>query len=910
MQVGTKFGAYEIIAKLGEGGMGEVYRARDARLNRDVALKVLPELFALDPDRLARFRREAQLLASLNHPNIAAIHGLEASASVQALVLELVEGPTLADRLAGGAIPLDEALPIARQIAEALEAAHDQGIIHRDLKPANIKLRPDGTVKVLDFGLAKALEPADTMTGTVATSPTITSPALTQMGVILGTAAYMSPEQVKGQQADKRSDIWAFGCVVYESLTARRPFDGETISDTIARILERDVDWSALPPATPPAVRDLLRRCLQKNVRKRQRDIGDVRIELENQLAGTSLSSGLIPAPMRDDVPMITGRARRFSAVAAFVALGAVVGAGLAFVGFRSLSPETGALGAKRLSAIVPPAIRATDVGILPDNRLVIVGFGRKADGIEDARPRMFVRRLDEPDFKPLPGTEGIKNYAASPDGAELAVVSTLSEQSSQRQVIKVRADATTAAVRVSPWNDGWSSGFTWMSDGDLVVTTLTKGGWMLVRVPLDGGSVKPAVKLDTGAVIGIPQVGRPLPDGRNVFLQIQRIGEDGYHADLWVADTTTGKATMVKEDAGNAIYLPTGHLVFTRRNTLMAAPFDVASRTITGGDVGLDAGLRTPNVWGPAPFTVSNSGTLAYLPGGVTGGDRRLSIIAANGQVIAANDERRPFLESLFVLTDERRVSVVIPNTSGTLETWIADLKSQSLRPAIALPRGDATKALWSPKGDLVAFFSLAFHPEDGIHVKRGDEPSKALVRFDVGQDPPTFSLPTSWAPDGSGLIVTRVKGGSGDLLFLPISPTGDGGTPRELQATAYDEGGARFSPDGRLVAFVSNESGRREVYVAAYHKDGTLGSPQKASQGAAPSAVRVNSLYSTTPLGGAGTAASCSTGPRSKRSWWYPFRPRRRSGSRRRRVSTICDNCALTARLAPSGTSWRTAG
>ena len=289
LAAGDRLGPYEVLSALGAGGMGEVYRARDATLKRDVALKILPDGFALDPERLARFKREAQVLASLNHSNIAAIYGFEASTNstssgraVQALILELVEGPTLADRIALGPIPVEEALPIARQIAEALEAAHEQGIVHRDLKPANVKLRPDGTVKVLDFGLAKTLDPVGGKSGDATASPTITSPAMTAMGLILGTAAYMSPEQAKGRQADKRSDVWAFGAVLYEMLSGQRAFKGDDVSDTLAAVLRQDVDWTALPASTPAPVRRLIARCLERDVRRRLRDIGEARIVLDD----------------------------------------------------------------------------------------------------------------------------------------------------------------------------------------------------------------------------------------------------------------------------------------------------------------------------------------------------------------------------------------------------------------------------------------------------------------------------------------------------------------------------------------------------------------------------------------------------------------------------------------------------
>jgi eukaryotic-like serine/threonine-protein kinase len=354
---GTRLGAYEVTAALGAGGMGEVYRAHDAKLNRDVALKVLPELFAIDVDRLARFKREAQLLASLNHPNIAAIYGFEESSGAQALVLELVEGPTLADRIAQGPIPVDEATAIARQIAEALEAAHEQGVIHRDLKPANIKLRHDSTVKVLDFGLAKAFEPAAMRAGDATMSPTITSPAMTQLGVILGTAAYMSPEQAKGRQADKRSDVWAFGAVLYEMLTGQRAFKGDDIADTLAAVLRQEVDLTALPASTPAPLRRLIARCLDRDVKRRLRDVGEARIVLEDP--------GAIAV---DGAPTVAARARQSMWRRAIpVVLSAMVAAVL------------GAAAARYLSVAPPaPLAVARFPFMLPDGQAFAQPAGRR----------------------------------------------------------------------------------------------------------------------------------------------------------------------------------------------------------------------------------------------------------------------------------------------------------------------------------------------------------------------------------------------------------------------------------------------------------------------------------------------------------------------------------------------------
>ena len=408
--LGRQLGPHRILSLLAIGGMGEVYRARDTRLNRDVAIKVLPEQLALDPDRLARLKREAQVLASLNHPNIAAIYGFEEADGVQALVLELVEGPTLADRIARGRIPLDEALPIARQIAEALEAAHEQGIIHRDLKPANIKVRDDGTVKVLDFGLAKALEPAGVASSTASLSPTITTPAMTQTGIILGTAAYMSPEQAKGKPADKRSDLWAFGCVLYEMLTGARAFGGEDISDTVAAVLRDEPDWRALPAGTPASIRRLLRRCLEKDRRRRLADAADARLDLDEAAAE---STAPIPAPIASK-PVPRPVWKRATPIVAAVLIGALAAGSVV----RRFTPAV-APSVARFTLTLPEGQEYTNTGrpvvaISPDGtRIAYV-----------ANQRLYARALWEAEAEPIAGTDfgsAILNPVFSPDGQMIA---------------------------------------------------------------------------------------------------------------------------------------------------------------------------------------------------------------------------------------------------------------------------------------------------------------------------------------------------------------------------------------------------------------------------------------------------------------------------------------------------------
>ena len=397
---GVRLGVYEVRALIGAGGMGEVYQGHDTRLHRDVALKILPELFARDPDRLARFKREAQVLASLNHSNIASIFGFEESDGVHALVLELIEGPTLADRLAKGPLSLGETLPIARQIADALEAAHAQGIVHRDLKPANIKIRPDGTVKVLDFGLAKALA-ADVMSPVASLSPTITSPAATVMGVILGTAAYMSPEQARGRPADKRSDIWAFGGVLYEVLTGRRAFDGDDVSDTLANVLKREPDWNALPAETPPSIRRVVRRCLEKDPRRRIHDIADPRLEIDDARNESGPEGQAVVNPLR--------RKERLAWLAA-VGVMAVVASVLAV---RTLRP-TPTPSEAQLDVNTPPVVDPQDLGsfaISPDGQTLVIA------GIAEGQPQLLVRSLRSAAVQPLSGTREANYPFWSPDG-------------------------------------------------------------------------------------------------------------------------------------------------------------------------------------------------------------------------------------------------------------------------------------------------------------------------------------------------------------------------------------------------------------------------------------------------------------------------------------------------------------
>ena len=586
-----------------------MFRARDTKLDRLVAIKILPAAFAHDTDRLARFQREAKTLASLNHPHIAAIYGLEESGGITALVMELVEGDDLSQRIARGAIPIDEALSIAKQIADALEAAHEQGIIHRDLKPANIRVRADGTVKVLDFGLAKAMEPAGGSSSNMSMSPTLSMHA-TQAGIILGTAAYMAPEQARGKTVDKRVDIWAFGCVLFECLAGRRLFEGETVSDTIAKILEREPDWTALPAQTPSKIRELLRRCLEKDAKKRQRDIGDVRIELEEAVTARSSSTRIAVAAGGSRTPAALPQ-RTIALAALLVVVGGAVGIGLwSTVGPGARVAPSAIRGPVRLSIGIPPGIHATYAGVAPDGRtLIVLGFPRKPDGTEETRARIYTRRLNDYELKPIPGTEGVQFYTMSPDGTSLAFVATISEQSSQRRIAKVPVDGSSPPVTLADWDDDWNTYVVWLEDGDILVAS--NNGTKFFRLASAGGSPKPAIKIDTGPLSGSAKFGNRLPADRGVFFSMEVWGPRGYQQDEWLLDPKTGSAHRLFESAGNAVYLPTGDVVFTRGDAMMTAPFDLARLAVTGEVTAVFGGVRTPNSWDNGNFQISRDGTL-----------------------------------------------------------------------------------------------------------------------------------------------------------------------------------------------------------------------------------------------------------------------------------------------------------
>ena len=814
LTAGTRLGQYEILSTLGAGGMGEVYRARDTKLGRDVALKIVPEVFASDRDRLARFTREAQTLAALNHPNVAHIHGLEESGRVRALVMELVEGEDLAQRLVRGPIPLDEALPIARQIAEALEAAHERGIIHRDLKPANIKVRDDGTVKVLDFGLAKALAGDDVGSPSGAgspNSPTLTSPAMTGVGVILGTAAYMSPEQAKGRTVDRRSDVWAFGAVLYEMLTGQRVFAGEDVSDTLANVLKMDPDWERLPAEVPARIRQALRACLQKNVKQRIGDVQDVRLALEGAFETASPQTAALAAP---------ARSARLAWITAF-AIAALVAALLATPAVRHLrETPPGVTPVTHLQMSVLPADRLvasnasvrpsrTAVAISPDGRLVVFSATRGTE------TQLYVRGLDHAEARPVPATEGALGPFLSPDGAWIGfwVDDKIKKVPTAGGPAATIGDAP-AVVGVSRGMDGLY-GASWGED-DTIVFANSAG---ISTLSSAGGTAAPITKPDAsnGERHLLPQ---SLPGGK-ALLFTAMIGNDWETANIVLQSLDTGERRVLVPGGADGRYVSTGHLVYIKTGTLMAVPFDVQSRQVTGAPVALIEGVMqavnaplSGDETGAGQFAVSASGTLVYVVGGI-GLIRESSLVwvdrtgAAQPRPAApAASYRSPRLSP-----DGQKVAVFASRgASRDNDVWVYDVGRGT--PTRLTFDGQNTFPIWSPDGKRLVYASSTTDVNNlyATNVDGSGEPER-LTTSDSEQ------FPSSWASTGNVIAFLQLPGSgagsSGGIWVLPLE--GDR-KPRLFLESRFTLKYPEFSPDGHWMAYVSNESGADEVYVQPY--------------------------------------------------------------------------------------------
>ncbi|HMB69459.1 MAG TPA: protein kinase [bacterium] len=830
--IGQTLAHYKIVEKIGEGGMGEVYRATDTKLGRDVALKVLPATFAENAERMARFQREAQVLASLNHPNIAAIHGVEETGSQRVLVLELVKGPTILDRLRTGPIAVPEAIDIACQIAEAVEYAHEHGVIHRDLKPANVKVTDDGRVKVLDFGLAKAMAPPTAESGQLSgpdsptMSPTLSSPitgALTGENVILGTAAYMSPEQARGKPVDRRSDVWSFGVMLFEMLTGQRLFTGETVSDTVAAILKTDPDWSRLPADASPRLRELLERCLSKDPRTRLRDLGDVRLELEWIREGKGEAPGV-------ETAATAGRSFPVAGLVISAVVGVAAGALLWSQLTGAPSPDEAAGSAARLSVVLPEDLAVPNFLLSPDGRTLLAwGRPRTPKSSEEERYAVYLRSLDEYTMRLVPGSRGGAHACFSPDSRWLAVVAPQDAKSTKHFLWKVPVDGSAPPLKLLDWNDTWD-GIHWLRNGELV----TGGDEGIVRVPADGTPASDPVPLAAGEGIDIewtvpprPSSASLLPDGRRLLSGLEAWGDFGYGQNIVALDVQTGEVKLIQENGGSPVWSPTGHLLFSRGTTLLAVPFDPDNLTVTGGPTALTDDLRIEQPWAHGRFDISSDGTLVYQSGGFVAGDRRLVWLDGNLREIEPwSDDLLQIEVGLAVSPDGQRVGAVQSGADGVYDIWMSEPDRPVLRKWIEEPGRDLFLDVWSPDGSWIVYGSRT--ARDTFYYKRS-LPDGTPVLLLEDREAGRLYTPDAVADDGEVLLVTHFVDGTNRIEMLRIAEAEEG--RRDPEPLLTEAASAALSPDGRWMAYQSDASGRWELYLRRWLGDGKLGPERRVS-------------------------------------------------------------------------------
>jgi eukaryotic-like serine/threonine-protein kinase len=791
---------YRITSKIGEGGMGAVYRATDTKLGRDVAVKVILDVFVQDAERLARFTREAHVLASLNHPNIASIYAVEPGA----IVMELVAGRTVAELVAGAAssgaqMPQADALAIARQLAEALEYAHERGVVHRDLKPANMKVTPEGQLKLLDFGLAKALV-QDATGAPNDNSPTFTAQA-THVGVILGTAAYMSPEQAAGRAVDRRADIWAFGAVLYEMLTGSRSFDGDSVVETLAGVMKQEPDWTRIPAETPAAIRRLVKRCLEKDPRRRLRDIGEARIVLED--AGSNATDAT--------APVSTAAGPRGGATIAWILAGTLGAALLVATAALQVSQDPPDGPTLRSTIVAPDSTtfnfsddpQLGPMAISPDGRLLAFSVRDEKAGI-----RLWVRSLDSLSARPLPGGEGGSYPFWSPDSQQIGFFA-------GGKLKKIPA----AGGNSTPLADAANGrGGTW-NRHDVIL--YAPGYFTTVhRVSALGGPATPVTSLDAARSETSNRFPWFLPDGRHFLYTAQDTNAIGDRVTIRLASLDSTGSQVVTDSRSNVVY-SLGYLLYLRVDsyTLVAQPFDVQTLVTTGEPIPLVEGVRTVSFTACGVFSASTNGLLVHQSGAAE--DKvRLSWVDRSGATIrAAGDPIRAPLGSLHFSPDGKRLAISIPSatTSQGSDIWIQDMARDVRTPLTSSPRVKRA-AVWSPDGRTIVFDARRDSPGGRQNLYRqrldGTEPEELLHSDDVNNSP------TSWSPDGRFLLYTR--GGSGaplDIFVLP-EPLGPAGArkPMGFLVSRFGEASGQFSPDGRSVAYHSNEAERNEIWVAPF--------------------------------------------------------------------------------------------
>jgi hypothetical protein len=789
---GRQLGSYQLISLLGRGGMGDVYRAHDSRLRRDVAIKVLPVRFTADVERLARFEREARVLAALNHPNIATIHGVEESdvstssgQTVRALVMELVDGDTLAERIQRGAVPVSEALAVARQMTDGLEAAHDKGIIHRDLKPANIKITKSGLVKVLDFGLAKASDIVSA--GDPSAAPTMTADR-TRAGMIVGTAAYMSPEQARGHAVDKRTDIWAFGCVLYEMLSGRAAFARDTITDTLAAIVEREPMWSLLPPSVPRSTARLLRRCLEKDPKRRLRDIGDARLDLEEAISGSAAED-----QTAQKTPGVTRR----------TAIGTLLGAtaGAAATGIFAVSRYRNDATRRNLVrfAITLPerhffnASFNKRVGISPDGAFLACNAVVQGD-----QPRLLIRSMRDLELKSLAeGTYGTPFF--SHDGRWLAYFG-------QEPSWRLRKIALSGGAPVTICSFEYQGGGTWAADDVIYFISATPGA--LMRVPAAGGEPVKALDIDFDQGERLYKFPWALPGGEVLFTVGTMDTESFDDAQIAVFSPRTGAKRILVEGGTSPCYSPSGHLVYARNGSLLAVSFDPDRLEVTGHSFTVLEGVLMSRNTGVANFDISATGDLVYVPGKAVGGARTLHWVDRRGRAEQLPLPPRSYLHPR-LSPDITRLAIEVEGSDH--DVYVYDFRNGIL--SNITTDGVSHWPVWSPDGKRIAYRSgpLGRFQLFQVSADRSGPAEQVAAMPDVSQSPGSYS------PDGRALVYTMnlMTASAPRVAVVPLE--GDR-TPRPLDDTRYAQGSPKFSPDGRFLAYCSNESRRPQVYVQAF--------------------------------------------------------------------------------------------
>ena len=812
LQRGGRLGHYELRSAIGKGGMGEVWKAHDTTLHREVAIKMLPEELAQDSDRLARLDREATLLASLNHPNIAAIYGLEEHQGTRFLVLELVEGRTLAERLERGPIPVEESLKLALQIAEALEAAHERGVIHRDLKPANIKITPDGRAKVLDFGLAKALAPASE-------GDPVPASISTEVGVILGTPAYMSPEQARGQAVDKRTDIWSFGCVMYETLTSVRPFRGDTTSDTIAAVFDREPDWHALPAETAASIRKLLRRCLEKDRKRRLADIADARFELEEALTRSSADPGAVDRINPTDPARIAVRALPWTVAAAAVAITVAV------YMLSTRWPNSQSAAPLRLSVdLGAEASLVTDQGtaaVLSPDGTVLAFVAKKSAG---GNSQLYIRRLEQLQATALPGTDAARNPFFSPDGQSIAFFA----GGKLKKISVTGGDAVTISDALNGLGGG-----TWTSDGTITFSPNATSGASLWRVSSAGGKpelLTTVTELEGETIHRWPQV---LPGGKAI-LYTSQAGRFA-SANIVVQPLPKGQRKVLLRGGYYGRYVPSGHLIYLHEGTLFAAVFDLDRLELVGQPVPVLEGVANDLVSG-AQFAVADSGTLVYLPRQAVSDDIPISWMDRTGKTTRLRATLANWSNPSFA-PDGHRLAMDISD-GKQVNVWIYDWTRDALA-RLTFDPSDDREPVWTPDGRRIVFGSTrdtksAFN----LYWQRSDGAGEAQRLTDSK----TSQYPASWHSSGKFLMFVEASPQTGnDLMILPMEGNersiGKPGKPYAFLNTPASETYPMFSPDGRWVAYASDESSHNELYVRPFPDTG--GKWQISTEGAAAGGI-----------------------------------------------------------------------